>query len=133
MPKVKSSTFHAARQDRPDVRCGPVSAEKVRARVIREALRELHGTELVYAIKMPDGIIKIGWTKNISERRRPLTTDYDAILAVLPGSYDDEQAIHDRLAKHVARGREYYHPHAEVLACVNELRSKVGVEPIADI
>lgn len=131
MPKLKGTTFHATLPERSDIRGTSVSPEKVRARIIRGALRELHGTELVYAVRLPDGIIKIGWTKDFNARRRAFTSDYDAILAVMPGTFDDEQAIHARLAQHVARGREYYHPHAEVLACVNELRSKVGVDPLA--
>ena len=108
----------------------PVTAEQDRMRLIRECLRDLAGVELIYAIRLPDGIIKIGHTKDLMARRRHFDSGPEAILAIKPGAYDEEQAIHAKLAPHVARGREYYHPTPEVMGFVNDLRGRLGISPI---
>lgn len=103
-----------------------------RTRLIRECLRDLAGVELIYAMRCSDGLIKIGWTRDLMSRRRHFAPcDYpEAILAITPGTYEAEQAVHAQLAASVGRGQEYYHPTPEVLAYVNGLRSALGVEPV---
>lgn len=110
---------------------GRITAETDRMAAIYECLRELDGIELIYAIRLPDGIIKIGHTREIMARRRHFDSTPEAILAIKPGTYDEEQAIHEQLAPHRARGREYYHPTPEVLAYVNGIRDDLGVSAIS--
>lgn len=86
---------------------------------------------VVYAIRLADGVVKIGCTSNFRRRRR----DFGAatkLLAFQFGDAADEREIHRRLRQHLARGREYYHPAAEVIAVVNEMREKWNLPPIAD-
>lgn len=84
--------------------------------------------EVVYAIRCDD-VIKVGHTTNLGARCYKLGSD--DILGFMPGTLDDEQALHQRLAPHLARGREWYHPAPEVLAVVNDMRAVIGLEPVA--
>lgn len=85
---------------------------------------------LVYAVRTPDALIKIGFTRSLAQRSATLG-GINAILAVRLGStLADEQALHDSLAESVARGREYYHPTTEVLDVVNTMRSDMGMPPV---
>ena len=104
-------------------------AELVRRRAIYEALGELG--EVIYVIRCDDGLIKIGHTGCLRDRRRHHRADFADILAVIPGSYEVEQAIHQRFREHCARGREYYHPTPEILAFINDVREQAGVPPVA--
>lgn len=107
-----------------------VTAEDDRQRLIAESLREIRGIEVIYAIRCPDGLIKIGHTADLQSRRRHFDSDPNAILAVRQGTYDEEQAIHATLNASCARGREYYHPTPEVLAFVNGIRQGYGLDPL---
>lgn len=53
------------------------------------------------------------------------------ILGFVPGTTDDEQAVHASLRPHVAHGVEYYHPTAAVMAVVNEMRDRFNLPHIA--
>lgn len=134
MPKLRSSTRSRVTvrgRDKDYVPAHhPVTNEQARHRAVLECLRDLAGIELIYAIRCPDGIVKIGRTRDLMARRRHFDSAPEAILAITPGTYEEEQALHDRLQASVARGREYYHPTPEVLAFVNSLRSALGVEPV---
>ena len=88
----------------------------------------LHGQHVLYALRLEDGVIKIGCTKNLANRASGL---HGNILGFRPGDFDDEKAIHDDLKAHRARGREYYHPRPEVLAVVNDMRDDFGLPHIA--
>lgn len=105
------------------------TAEGHRRRAFFEALAEVG--EVIYVIRCPDGLIKIGHTTNLRDRRRQFDSDPRAILAVVPGTYEEEQAIHDGLRDFCARGREFYYPAPEILAFVNDIREQAGVPPIA--
>jgi len=86
---------------------------------------------VVYAIRFDDGSVKIGWTSDLAQRKRTWRIrGNDGILAVMPGSVEDEQAIHERLIPHRHHGVEYYHQTPEVLAEVNALRGSVGMPPL---
>ena len=88
-----------------------------------EALRALQqGRPVVYAVRMADGIIKIGCSRNLAQRRRSIGPESE-VLGFRFGDEADEAEIHERLAPHRARAIEYYHPTPEVLAVVNGLRS----------
>lgn len=48
----------------------------------------------------------------------------------MPGTREDEMAIHAILAEHRAHGNEYYHATPAVLAVINDMRARYGLEPI---
>lgn len=84
---------------------------------------------VVYAIRLADGIVKIGCTANFRSRRRQFGSG-TRFLAFRFGDVEDEQEIHGRLVAHRARGREYYHPAPEVLAVVNQMRDEFNLPHI---
>ncbi len=95
-----------------------------------EALRILiGGRQVVYAIRLADGTIKIGCTGNLQLRRDHYPDG--EIIGFTFGDHDAEQAVHRQLRASVARGREYYHPTPAVLAVVNDMRTGLGLAPIA--
>lgn len=92
-----------------------------------DALRALIGDQaVVYAIRLDDGVIKIGCTRNLTKRRGHFPGG--EILGFTFGDEADELQIHHQLHGHVARGREYYHPTAAVLSLVNDrMRRPLGL------
>ena len=94
------------------------------------AIRALTGSEpsVIYAVQLPDGVIKIGCTTNLA-RRRHAYRDAD-ILAFRPGTMDEEQAIHKSLKRHLVHGREWYRPVPAVIDVVNEIRDHFHLEPL---
>lgn len=104
---------------------------KGRGHVRTQALKALIGDRsVVYAIRTPDGLIKVGCSASLWNRRRSLGAAAE-ILAFRFGDFDDEQAIHRALAEHRARGREYYHPTPAVMAMVNDMRDEWNLPHIA--
>ncbi|MBC7938713.1 MAG: GIY-YIG nuclease family protein, partial [Chitinophagaceae bacterium] len=89
--------------------------------------------EIVYAILVADGIVKIGWTTDLYNRFRNLRTCDGAVkvLGFTFGGHAEEMEIHKALHAHVARGREYYHPAPEVMEVINGWRAAVGMDDIA--
>lgn len=89
---------------------------------------------VVYAARLADGIIKIGWTEHFERRLHDLkhAVGQDVeLLAFKSGAYADEQAIHATLIAHRVPGKlEYYQPHPDVIAVVNAMRCTLGMEPI---
>ena len=99
-----------------------------------DAARKIsEGGSVLYAIRLADGLIKIGWTSNLYGRWRQLasTDGADRVLGFTFGSRDDETELHHQLTGHAAHGREYYHPHPDVLAVINGWRVALGREPVA--
>jgi hypothetical protein len=45
----------------------------------------------------------------------------------MPGTIAHEKACHALHARHLARGREYFHPHPDLLAHINEIRDHLNV------
>lgn len=76
----------------------------------------------VYAVRLPGGIIKFGYTCRLVKRIEHYGPGAE-LLGLYPGTFDHEQAIHRRLRPHLASGREYYHPTPEVIREVNALRA----------
>lgn len=105
-----------------------------RGHVPRIELMESLGS-VVYAARLEDGTIKIGWTRHFGHRLRMLkhAVNQDVeLLAFRRGGYDDEQTIHKSLIPHRIEGkREFYHPTAEVLAVVNAMRADLNMPPLA--
>ena len=87
--------------------------------------------EVLYAVRTPDGLVKIGHTRNMRNRMHTVVLGETEVLAFKFGTRADELAIHRQLAPHVARGREWYHPTPEVMALVNSWREALGRESLA--
>lgn len=77
------------------------------------------GTTFLYAMWMPTELMKIGISINVMDRRRRLGGE---LLALRPGTYDDEAEIHEALRTHRHHGREWYVPAPDVLDAVDDLR-----------
>lgn len=89
---------------------------------------------VIYAARLADGTIKIGWTRHFGHRLRFLKSQNQQEVELVGFRFGDreaEQAIHASLVAHRARGREYYHQTAEVLAVVNEMREALNMPPLA--
>lgn len=84
--------------------------------------------EVLYAVQLAEGLIKIGWTHRLDKRlyRFPGST----LLAVRAGSRDAERAVHRTLVVNRARGYEYYHRTPAVIALVNDWREPLGLPPL---
>ena len=81
----------------------------------------------VYAVKAPDGTIKIGYTGNLKNRLSGLGGFKNILALDLCGTWDDEQAIHARLEGLSVKGREWYPPCDEVLGEVNTMRDRLSL------
>jgi len=129
MPRVRGRTMrrrrsflHAGNLERPEKKLGSITVLKALGPV-------------VYALRVPDGAIKIGYSTDLPNRmRRFVRTSEAEILAILPGgTLAEEQAIHARLRDHVAYGREFYHPTPEVVAEVNGMREQIGLDHLTGV
>ena len=90
---------------------------------------------VLYAVAVGDDTIKIGYTTDVVRRLdhlRSETSQPCRLLAIRFGSMDDEREVHQSLAAFRSHGREYYHPHPEVLALVDQWRQAMGQAPLAD-
>lgn len=94
----------------------------------RQAMDDL--PPVVYAARLRDGMIKIGWSAHLYRRLERLGGGTQ-LLGFQYGTYEDEQAIHKTLTEHRSRGREYYHPSLEVMAVVNQMRTGLGLDAVA--
>lgn len=100
-----------------------------RKRDIRDAFRELG--EVIYFMRCADGAIKIGWTANLFVRRRRHSIDLNDLLALMPGTLEDEIALHAEFQPYLRRGLEYYDPAPAIMDRINKLRASMGVPEIA--
>lgn len=117
-------------QETPRKRPGPVETPAMRNGERAKALRALtQGLSVVYAMRLPDGVIKIGCSTDLAGRRRCVHAEAE-ILGFRFGELEDERAIHAILAPHRVRGREWYEPHPAVLDVVNEMRAEWNLPPI---
>lgn len=89
------------------------------------------GQSLVYAVKFPDGIIKIGCSSNLAKRMDAYRCDGGELVGFMPGDYALEQEIHKTLREHLTRGREWYLGVPAVIAIVNEMRDGFNMPHIA--
>lgn len=82
----------------------------------------------VYFIRSGD-CIKIGHTGNIAKRRRELHAEWDDVLAVYPGTYDDEQKLLAQFVEHLDHGYEWFRPAQPILDHINTVRAGFGLPP----
>lgn len=90
---------------------------------------------VLYAVAVGGDTIKIGYTADVVRRLdhlRSETSQPCRLLAIHFGTMDDEREVHQSLAAFRSHGREYYHPHPEVLALVDQWRQAMGQAPLAD-
>lgn len=85
---------------------------------------------VVYFMRTRDDLIKIGYTTDLSQRKRHFGSGWDHVLAVKPGNREDEKELHRRFAQHLARGEEYFRPARPIIDYINTLRLALGVKPI---
>lgn len=85
---------------------------------------------VVYFMRTEDSLIKIGFTRDLAQRKRHFGSGWDHILAVTPGTRDDEKTLLARFAEHLARGQEYFHPAPALVDHINTIRETLGVSPI---
>ena len=90
---------------------------------LRDA-RERRIPPVVYVLQREDGLVKIGTTHNLFARLKAHGRDHGALrlFGTLPGGTYEERALHRRFAAHLAEGREWFHPHDEVMAFAEGLR-----------
>jgi hypothetical protein len=112
---VDASGYHVHRKA-PSQLCGDYIPTR------REALDML--PPMVYFVRMPDGIIKIGHSGNLGQRINALGGE---LLAFKPGDRADERSHHERFAHLLERGREWFRPGDDLLDYINELRSGLGL------
>ena len=90
---------------------------------------------MLYAAAIGADVIKIGYTTDVVRRLdklRSTSGEPCRLLAIRFGTMDDERELHRSLKNHRSHGREYYHPHPEVLALVDQWRQAMGQAPLAD-
>jgi hypothetical protein len=84
---------------------------------------ELHGAVVYFMQVAPDGPIKIGWTKVLSQRLSQVQTTSPheiRLLATTPGDDSLEGRLHKRFAHLHLRG-EWFSPAPELLAFISSL------------
>lgn len=85
---------------------------------------------VVYFVRTDSGLIKIGHTVDLANRIKAYG-GWRTLLAVQPGTRDDEHALHVRFADDLAEGREFFRASTGLLAYVNDVREPLGMEPVA--
>jgi hypothetical protein len=98
----------------------------------RQALMALG--QVVYALRTPDGLIKVGCTTDLDTRLRWFRCHVaePELLCFLAGGFDLEASLHDRFAASRAHGREWYHPTPEVMEWVNATRDSLGLPTLTE-
>lgn len=86
---------------------------------------------VLYAFRLEDDVIKIGWSEHLNQRRKQLRANWADLLAIKPGTIDQERALHRRIPDaHRHHGVEYYLPTPGIIAMLNGWRSAYGLAPI---
>ena len=100
---------------------------------------EREDTSLVYYLRLGPHTVKIGTTKNLTQRICHLRTDMDYLMAVEPGSLELEKRRHGEFAPERLGRREDFrltprlHEHIDKLASVpanQELLAKHAIRPV---
>lgn len=78
-----------------------------------------------------NGLIKIGFTSGwLESRMKRAGLHWPDLIAIRPGTLAEEQALHQQLRPHLARGREWYTPCAEIYDLVDEIRAGYRLPPV---
>lgn len=103
--------------------------ERSHEQAIREgSLRENAGH--IYFVRL-NGLIKAGWSRTVHERLRAYGPDVE-VLAIYPGTRDDETNLHRQLTPARARGREWYEDGPIVAGFVAQAIEKHGEPEVRD-
>lgn len=103
-----------------------------RAPVAEPGLRELCRslpTQLVYFMRIK-GLIKIGYTTDLYQRRQRLGAEWSDVLAIMAGDVALEAALLDRFENFAVVGREWFMPHTELYDLVDEIRAGYRLPPV---
>lgn len=104
-----------------------------RREAVRERAQRVADTQadrsVVYYVRIGDHV-KIGYTCRLPQRLSALRVDRDALLAVEPGSRDEEAKRHEQFTAERQGRRENFNPSRRLLAHVDVVRSRFG-EPWA--
>jgi len=84
----------------------------------------------IYFVRL-NGLIKVGWSRDVDERLRAYGPEIE-VLCIYPGSRDDETYLHRQLRPVLARGREWYQDHPIVTDYVAKIIEKYGEPHYAD-
>ena len=86
---------------------------------------------VVYYVRMPGDLIKIGTTSQMAARLRNLTLNVSDLLACEPGSYDLERQRHKQFMQYQWRNSERFRAAPELLDHVASIRGKHGKPVLA--
>jgi hypothetical protein len=86
----------------------------------------------VYALQTRENAIKVGCTGDLMQRKRTIGFGGSAhFLGFMPGDFEVERALHERLGGHRIPGSlEYYYPHHGILPVLNEMRAWMNLAPL---
>lgn len=101
--------------------------EAAEAAVAEEARKERERSEVIYYAQI-GGHIKIGWTGRLEQRMRsypPNTT----LLAVHPGTREDEKLLHRKFKVHLSHGNEWYPLVPVILDHIKRVIAEHGAPP----
>lgn len=87
-----------------------------------QALRSL--PPVVYFMRMPDGIIKIGHSSSLNYRVHALR---GRLLGFVPGTREDETRHHQRVRHLLHHGREWFSPGPDLCEYINQVRAELGL------
>lgn len=82
---------------------------------------------MIYFVET-DGLIKIGFTRNPSQRLRHYSPNA-TILALYPGTMAKEKYIHGQFADALAKGREWFHDRPEIRSYIADRVAENGPVP----
>jgi T5orf172 domain len=85
---------------------------------------------MVYFARMPSGLIKIGFTRNIARRLSELVGEYGTpidIVGVLEGGRDEEQVIHERFSHVRTTGCEMFRECPEMFQFIREETIRISM------
>lgn len=83
-----------------------------------------HETGYVYYLEV-DGLIKIGYTKDVERRLKQYPPSSELLTARI-GTKITERAEHNMFASSLARGREWFHPTLDLMKHIGKLQAEHG-------
>jgi len=80
----------------------------------------------LYVLDTRNGLVKIGWTKDIDRRLSQYPPTFGLVIAI-PGTRTEERDIHRSLANSKVSGREWYEVTSEVVRQINVMVAQENV------